>query len=636
MKTVPGKAFGGLTKKQKKLLLRILLAAALFLPLYVLELIGVTDGWPWYFALPVFALPYLIVGYSVLWKAVRNLIHGRLFDENFLMCIATVGAFAVGEYPEASAVMLFYQLGELLQGIAVGRSRRSVSDLMNIRPDYANLIREGRAEAERVDPDEVAVGDVILVKPGEKVPLDGVVVEGVSCLDAAALTGESLPQTAEPGKEIVSGCVNMSGVLRVRVTRPFGESTVSKILELVENASSAKAKSEAFITRFAKVYTPAVVALALLLGIVPPLISGDPATWVRLALTCLVVSCPCALVISVPLTFFGGIGGAAKRGILVKGANRLEALARVGVVVFDKTGTLTKGKFTVVAVHPEHINEQELLFYAAAAESYSDHPVSLPLKQAYKKEIDPARVASVEELAGRGVRAVIDGRVVLVGSARLMNENRVRWHSCKEHIGTVVHVAVDGDYAGHVEISDELKEDAAGTVAGLAPRRVVILTGDGAGTGDAVAKQLGVSEVYSGLLPADKVARVGEILKTLPSGSTLAFVGDGINDAPVLSRADVGIAMGVLGSDAAIEAADVVLMDDKPSRVVTAIGAAKRTLRIVRENVVFSLVVKVGVLAAEIVMTALGVQSDMTLAAFADVGVLVLAVLNATRALRVR
>lgn len=621
-----------MTKKQKKLLIRIVIAAVFFVPLFVMEHMGITEEWPWYVAAPVFAVPFLIAGYNVLWKAVRNIFHGQVFDENFLMCIACVGAFCVGEYPEASSVMILYQLGELLQGIAVGRSRRSVSALMDIRPDYANLEKDG--EAEKVDPNEVSVGEIILIKPGEKVPLDGTVVEGSSNLDTATLTGEALPKTVSAGDEVISGCINMNGVLRVRVSKPFGESTVAKILDLVENASSAKAKSEAFITRFARVYTPVVVVLALLLAVIPPLFTGEWATWVRLALTCLVVSCPCALVISVPLSFFGGIGGAARKGILVKGANWLEELARVETVVFDKTGTLTKGKFIVTAVHPDHVNEQELLYFAAAAESFSDHPIAQPLKQAYKKEIDVSGVSSVEELAGRGVRAVIDGHSVLVGGQKLMNENRIRWHCCEEHTGTVVHVAVDGDYAGHVEISDELKEDAAATVAGLLPRKVIILTGDTAQTGESVAKKLGVEEVYTDLLPADKVAKVEELLAQ-KQGGALAFVGDGINDAPVLSRADIGVAMGVLGSDAAIEAADVVLMDDKPSGLVTAIRTAKKTRRIVRENVVFSLGVKIGVLVLEIAMTVLGIESDMTLAAFADVGVLVLAVLNATRALHV-
>ena len=625
-----------LSKKQRKMLLRIVIAAVLFVPLLVLELTGVSEEWAWYIALPVHLVPYLIVGYDVLRKAARNICHGRIFDENFLMCIATLGAIAVGEYPEAVEVMLFFQIGELLQAIAVRRSRRSVSDLMDIRPDYANVERDG--ELLRVDPGDVQIGEIILVKPGEKVPLDGVVIEGSSNLDTAALTGESLPRGVAAGSELISGCVNMSGALKARVTKPYGESTVAKILDLVENASSAKAKSEGFITRFAKYYTPAVVLLALLLAVVPPVFLGDFPKWIRLALTCLVVSCPCALVISVPLTFFAGIGGAAREGILVKGANRLEELAKVQTVVFDKTGTLTSGRFTVTVVHPDRMAEEELLYLAAAAECYSDHPISLSLKQAYKKEIDRTKVASVEEIAGRGVRAVIDGKTVLVGNERLMLDHKIVPTECchAEHRGTLVHVAVNGVYAGHVEICDELKPDAAETIRLLRPRKTVILTGDHASVGEDVAARLGVDEVHCDLLPADKVMKVEALLQSKPASSALAFVGDGINDAPVLSRADVGIAMGALGSDAAIEAADIVLMDDKPSKVTTAIRASRRTLRIVRENVVFSLAVKVGVLIAEIIMTSLGSNSDMTLAAFADVGVLVLAVLNATRALRVK
>lgn len=623
-----------MTRKQKKLLIRILVAVVLFVPLYVLEILEVIEDWAWYVAVPIYLVPYLIAGYDVLRKAVRNICHGQIFDENFLMCIATIGAFAVGEYPEASAVMIFYQVGELLQGIAVGRSRRSVSDLMDIRPDYANVEREGTLC--RVDPSEVQIGDVLVIKPGEKIPLDGVVTEGSSHLDTAALTGESLPRSVQVGDELISGCVNMSGALKCRVTKCYGESTVVKILDLVENASSAKAKSEAFITRFAKYYTPAVVILAVLLGAVPPIFVGDVAKWVTLALTCLVVSCPCALVISVPLTFFGGIGGAARKGILIKGANRLEELARVQTVVFDKTGTLTNGKFKVTVVHPDHMSEQELLSLAAAAECYSDHPISLSLKQAYQKEIDRTQIFSVEEVAGRGVKANISGRDVLVGNAHLMEEHGVTCTACHvQHHGTLVHVAVDGVYAGHVEICDELKPDAAATIARLKPRKTVILTGDHAEAGQAVAEQLGVDEVHGDLLPADKVARVEQLLQSKPAGSALAFVGDGINDAPVLSRADVGIAMGALGSDAAIEAADVVLMDDKPSKIATAIRISRKTRRIVWQNVIFSLAVKVGVLIWEVVMTSTAHHSDMTLAAFADVGVLVLAVLNATRALRV-
>ncbi len=628
-----------MTRKQKKLLWRIIAAAVMFVPLYVLEWMEILEDWKWFVAVPIFLIPYLTAGYDVLWKAVRNICHGQIFDENFLMCLATVGAFAVQEYPEAVAVMLFYQTGELLQGVAVGKSRRSVSALMDIRPDYANVLRDGNLV--RVDPNEVQLGEIIFIKPGEKVPLDGVVVEGNTNLDTAALTGESLPRVVTVGDEILSGCVNMSGAVQCRVTKPYGESTVSKILDLVENASSAKARSDGFITRFAKYYTPIVVILALLLGVIPSVATGDVAKWVKLALTCLVVSCPCALVISVPLTFFGGIGGAARKGILVKGANRLEDLSRVGTVVFDKTGTLTSGRFTVTVIHPDHMSEQELLYLAAAAECYSDHPISLSLKQAYKKEIDRTRVQLVEELAGNGVHAIIEGTPeqgkldVLVGNERMLQSHDITFRGCPGHSGTLIHVAVNGAYAGHVEISDELKPDAIDTIRMLKPRKTVLLTGDSQAVGAEVASRLGIDEVHGGLLPADKVTRVEQLLQSKPKNSVLAFVGDGMNDAPVLSRADVGIAMGALGSDAAIEAADVVLMDDKPSKIVTAMRVSKKTRRIVWENVILSLSIKVGVLAAEIIMTACGVDSDMTLAAFADVGVLVLAVLNATRALHV-
>lgn len=624
-----------LTRKQRKMLWRIIVAAVIFVPLFIIGHTHIVEHWPWYVAMPVFAVPYLIVGYDVLRKAVVNIFHGQIFDENFLMCIATVGAFAVGEYPEAGEVMLLYQIGELLQGIAVGKSRRSVSELMDIRPDYANVERNG--ELLRVSPDEVQAGEIILVKPGEKVPLDGIVTEGTTNVDTATLTGEALPRVLHVGDEMISGCVNMSGLVKCRVTKTYGESTVSKILELVENASYAKAKSENFITRFSKYYTPIVVIIALLLGAVPPLFFGqDAQTWIKLALTCLVVSCPCALVISVPLTFFGGIGGAARKGILVKGANRLEELARVQTVVFDKTGTLTSGRFTVTVVHPDSMTEEELLYLAAAAECYSDHPISQSLARAYKKEIDRTKVFSVEEIAGRGVNAHIDGRHVLVGNEKLLAENGVTATACShDHHGTVVHVAVNGVYAGHVEICDELKPDAGETVKALKPRKTVILTGDRESVGKEVASRLGVDEVHCNLLPADKVEKVEELLKQKPQGSALAFVGDGINDAPVLSRADVGIAMGALGSDAAIEAADVVLMDDKPSGIVTAIRVAKKTKSIVWQNVVFSLAVKIAVLIFELMTTSTFGHSHMGLAAFADVGVLVLAVLNATRTLRV-
>lgn len=632
-----------MTKKQKKLLIRIIAATALFIPLFILDKLGYVEEWPWFVAFPLFLVPYLIVGYSVLWKAIRNIGHGQVFDENFLMSIATVGVFVMavvfgdGEYPEACMVMILYQIGELLQGIAVGRSRKSVSNLMNIRPDYANVVRDGTTE--QVSPDEVSVGDMILVKPGEKVPLDGIVREGHSDLDTAALTGESLPRFVGEGADVISGCINMSGLLKVEVTKPYSESTVSKILDLVENASSAKAKSENFITRFAKYYTPVVVISALLLGVIPPLLFGqDWKQWIKLALTCLVVSCPCALVISVPLTFFGGIGGAARRGILIKGSNWLEVLSKVRTVAFDKTGTLTKGKFHVTVVHPDMLTEQQLLYYAAAAESYSDHPISMSLKMAYKKEIDCTLVSEVEEIPGYGIRAKVGEKPILVGSGIWMDINKISWHSCSEHTGTVIHVAVDGSYAGHVEIEDELKDDAIEAIRRLKPRKTVMLTGDQAAAGEHFAGILGMDECYCGLMPENKVTIVEQLLEK-PENRALAFVGDGINDAPVLSRADLGIAMGALGSDAAIEAADVVLMDDKPSKVALAVRTAKKTMRIVWENVVFSLIVKLAVLVLEVVLTvnagsALSAYA-MPLAAFADVGVLVLAVLNATRALYV-
>ena len=632
-----------MTKKQRKLLIRILVATALFLPLFVLDKLGFVEEWPWYVALPLFLIPYLIAGYTVLLKAGRNIIHGQVFDENFLMTIATIGVFVMavvfgdGEYPEACMVMLLYQTGELLQGIAVGKSRKSVSNLMDIRPDYANRLADGQIE--QVSPDDVAVGEWIVIKPGEKVPLDGIVREGTSHLETAALTGESLPRAVGEGEEVISGCINMNGLLKVEITKPYGESTVSKILDLVENASSAKAKSENFITRFAKYYTPVVVIAAVLLAVIPPLLFGQAwAQWIKLALTCLVVSCPCALVISIPLTFFGGIGGAARKGILIKGSNWLEVLSRVQTVAFDKTGTLTKGTFRVTVVHPDQISEQELLYYAAAADYYSDHPISVSLKQAYKKEIDSSLIGGVEETSGYGVKALIEQNDVLVGNGKWMDRNGIAWHTCEGHTGTVIHVALNGTYAGHVEIEDELKEDAVRAIQKLKPRKTVMLTGDSSAVGEHFAHMLNVDEVYSGLLPDEKVGMVEKLLQK-PENRALAFVGDGINDAPALSRADLGIAMGALGSDAAIEAADVVLMDDKPSKVALAARVARKTMRIVWENVIFSLAVKVAVLGLEILLT-LNADSPlsvyaMPLAAFADVGVLLLAVLNATRALYV-
>ncbi len=614
-----------MTKRQKKMLARILVSAVLLVVAKLLPLSGA-------FQLMAFLVPYAVIGWDIVWKALRNIAHGQVFDENFLMTIATVGAFCTGEFPEAVVVMLFYQVGELFQGYAVGRSRESIASLMDIRPDYANIEREGKLE--QVDPDEVAVGDHIVIKAGEKIPLDGVILEGSSTVNTAALTGESLPRDVEPGDDVISGCINQSGLLRVQVTKEFGESTVSKILDLVENSSSKKAKAENFITKFARYYTPAVVIAAVLLAVLPPLLSGGQwGEWIQRALIFLVISCPCALVISVPLSFFGGIGGASKSGILVKGGNYLESLADTSLVVFDKTGTLTKGVFNVTAVHPDSISEAQLIELAALAESYSDHPISRSLKEAYASEIDTSRLGEVEELSGRGLRAEVDGRSVCVGNDKLMEEIGVKWHPC-HRIGTTVHVAVDGTYAGHIVISDEVKPDAKEAIQALKQqgvRKTVMLTGDAKAVGEGVAQELGLDQVYTELLPADKVERVEELLRNKSEKETLVFVGDGINDAPVLSRADIGIAMGAMGSDAAIEAADIVLMDDRPSKIAVAIQIAKKTRRIVRQNIIFALAVK----ALVLVLGALGVAT-MWEAVFADVGVSVIAILNAMRALKVQ
>ncbi len=611
-----------MSKKQKQTLYRILLSAALLIAAALLPL----EGWP---RLAVFLIPYALIGWDVLWRAVRNIAHGEVFDENFLMSLATVGALCVGEYPEAVFVMLFYQVGELFQSYAVDQSRKSIASLMDIRPDYANLEVDGQIQ--QTDPEDVAVGDIILIKPGERIPLDGDVVEGTSTLDTAALTGESLPRSVGPGESVVSGCVNLSGLLRVEVTKPFEESTVAKILDLVENASAKKAKAENFITKFARYYTPAVVLAAVVLAVLPPLALGWAWTDAILrALNFLVVSCPCALVISVPLSFFGGIGGASRQGILVKGGSYLEVLARAETVVFDKTGTLTKGVFQVTAVHPEQGIEAELLELAALAEAYSDHPISRSLKTAYGKPLEPERVSHVEELSGRGVRAVVDGKEVCAGNDKLMEEIGAAWKPCHQ-VGTVVHVAVDGVYGGHIMISDQVKEDAREAIAalkGLGVKRTVMLTGDAAAVGEAVAQELGLDEVHTQLLPAGKVERVEALLTETSAKGALAFVGDGINDAPVLSRADIGIAMGGLGSDAAIEAADVVLMDDKPSKLAEAVDIARRTLGIVRQNIIFAL----GVKALVLILSAMG-KATMWAAVFADVGVSVIAILNAMRAL---
>ena len=612
-----------MSKKQKRMLFRVLASAVLF----AVALLLPTEGW---LRLFTFLIPYAVIAWDVLWRAVRNIAHGQVFDENFLMSLATVGALATGEYPEAVFVMLFYQVGELFQSYAVDQSRKSITSLMDIRPDYANIEVDGQLR--QVDPEDVAVGDTIVIKAGERIPLDGVVLEGTSNVDTAALTGESLPREAQPGDDVISGCVNLSGLLRVRVTKAFEESTVAKILDLVENSSSKKAKAENFITKFARYYTPAVVLAAVALALLPPLFTSIQ--WVdsiQRALNFLVVSCPCALVISVPLSFFGGIGGASKNGILVKGGNYLEVLAKTELVVFDKTGTLTRGVFNVTAIHPDHCGEAQLLELAALAESYSDHPISRSLKEAYGKELDASRVSNVEELSGRGVRATVDGRQICAGNDKLMEDIGVSWHPC-HRVGTTVHVASDGVYLGHIVISDEVKPDAKEAITALKAcgvRRTVMLTGDAKAVGESVAQELGLDEVHTQLLPADKVTRVEALLGEVSPKGALAFVGDGINDAPVLSRADIGIAMGGLGSDAAIEAADIVLMDDKPSKLADAIRIARRTLAIVRQNIVFALAVKFLVLA----LSAAGV-ANMWEAVFADVGVMVLAVLNATRMLR--
>ena len=613
-----------MSKKQKRMLKRILVSAVLFVICVLLPV----SGWP---RLLAFLVPYGVIGWDVLWRAVRNIAHGQVFDENFLMALATVGALAIGEYPEAVFVMLFYQVGELFQSYAVDQSRKSITALMDIRPDYANM--EGPdGQLEQVDPEDVAVGDTIVIKAGERIPLDGVVLEGSSTVDTAALTGESLPRQVESGDDVISGCVNLSGLLKVRVTKAFEESTVAKILDLVENSASKKAKAENFITKFARYYTPIVVLAAVALAILPPLFTCIQ--WVdsiQRALNFLVVSCPCALVISVPLSFFGGIGGASKDGILVKGGNYLEVLARTEIVVFDKTGTLTRGVFNVTAIHPDHCDQGQLLELAALAECWSDHPISRSLKEAYGREIDAARVSNVEEVAGRGVKAVVDGHTICAGNDKLMEDIGVSWHPC-HRVGTTVHVASDGVYLGHIVISDEVKPDAKEAVAALKAagvRKTVMLTGDAQAVGEDVASRLGLDEVHTQLLPADKVERVEKLLKEVSPKGALAFVGDGINDAPVLSRADIGIAMGGLGSDAAIEAADIVLMDDKPSKIAHAIRIARRTLSIVRQNIVFALAVKLLVL----VLSAVGLVS-MWAAVFADVGVSVIAILNAMRALR--
>ena len=619
-----------MTKKQKKVLYQIIASVVLIVILRLLP------AFPTPVELVLYLIPYLVVGWDVLRKALLGIKNRQPFDECFLMAVATVGAFALGDYVEGCAVILFYQIGELFQSVAVGKSRQSISSLMDIRPDYAN-IEDGDGKLEQVDPDDVEVGTVIVVQPGERVPIDGVIVEGTSALNTAALTGESLPRDVQSGDEVISGCVNMTGLLKVRTTKEFGESTVSKILDLVENSSMKKARAENFITRFARVYTPAVCYSALALAFLPPvvlLLMGQPARfgdWIYRALTFLVISCPCALVISIPLSFFGGIGGASACGILVKGSTYLEELARTGVVVFDKTGTLTQGTFKVVGVHPENgVTEAELVEAAALAESWSKHPISLSIKNAYGKEIDVNRVTDVQELGGHGVTAKVDGRTVAAGNARLMAKLNLSAPEVTEP-GTIVHVAIEGKYAGYLLIADVVKPHSAQAIKGLKAagvRKTVMLTGDAEPVAKAVASDLGLDEYHAGLLPGDKVDQIEKLLAAKGPKENLAFVGDGINDAPVLSRADIGIAMGALGSDAAIEAADIVLMDDDPAKIALAMSIARRTLRIVYENIVFALAIKFACL----VLGALGLASMWT-AIFADVGVMVLAVLNATRAL---
>ena len=623
-----------MTKKQKKMLVRILITAVMLIALNFIPITGIPQ-------LLAYLAAYAVIGYDILKKAAHGIASGRPFDENFLMALATLGAFAVaiwtksGDYVEGIAVMLFYQIGELFQSYAVGKSRRNISALMDIRPDYANIEKGGQLT--QVSPDEVEVGSIIVVQPGEKVPLDGVIVEGAASLNTSALTGESLPRDVKAGDEIISGCIDLSGVLKIRTTKAFGESTVSKILDLVENASSRKSKSEAFISRFAKIYTPAVCFAALALAILVPLgrmIAGADANWVDWiyrALTFLVVSCPCALVISIPLSFFAGIGGASREGILIKGSNYLEALADAKIVVFDKTGTLTQGVFEVTAVHHSPYDEQQLLEYAALAECASMHPISKSLQKAYGKEIDRERVTDIEELSGHGITATVDGHAVAAGNAKLMKKLGVEYCDCHS-VGTIIHMAIDGQYAGHIVISDVVKPHSREAIARLKKcgvQRTVMLTGDAKRVADEVASELGVDEVRSELLPAGKVEEVEKLLAQRGKNDKLAFVGDGINDAPVLTRADIGIAMGAMGSDAAIEAADVVLMDDDPLQISKAIGISRKCIGIVRQNIVFSLIIKFACLA----LTAAGI-TNMWAAIFADVGVMVLAVLNAIRALR--
>lgn len=614
-----------MTRKQKRLLTRIIVAAVLFLCGNLIPL-------PEWAEMGVFLICYAVAGWDIVWKAVTNILHGQVFDENFLMTIATVGALILGEHSEGVAVMLFYQVGEWFQSYAVSKSRKSITSLMDIRPDYANVERGGKLI--QVDPDEVKIGDTIIVKPGERVPLDGKIIKGVSALDTSALTGESMPREVEPGMDVISGCINQTGILTIETTKEFGESTVAKILDLVENASDKKGRTENFISRFARYYTPIVVFAALALAILPPIFLQQPfGIWIYRALTFLVISCPCALVISIPLSFFGGIGGSSKIGVLVKGSNYLESLAHAEVVVFDKTGTLTKGSFAVSEIHAVDVKDSQLLEMAAYAEDYSNHPISLSIKAAYGKKIDNSRISDVQEIAGHGVQAVIDGRKILAGNAKLMEREHIKY-APSFSVGTVVYLACDGTYAGCIVIEDEIKADAAAAIKNLKSsgiRRTVMLTGDADAVGKKVAGRLGLDQAYTELLPADKVDRVEDLLKEKSEKGKLVFVGDGINDAPVLARADVGIAMGGLGSDAAIEAAVVVLMTDEPSKIAAVMKIARKTIRIANQNIVFALGVKFLVL----ILGALG-KANMWAAVFADVGVSIIAILNAIRAMRVK
>lgn len=614
-----------MTRKQKRLLTRIIVATALFLAGNFIPL-------PEWAEMGVFLICYAVAGWDIVWKAITNILHGQVFDENFLMTIATVGALILGEHSEGVAVMLFYQVGEWFQSYAVSKSRKSITSLMDIRPDYANIEKDGKLV--QVDPDEVQIGDTIVVKPGERVPLDGKIIKGTSALDTSALTGESMPREVEPGMDVISGCINQTGILTIQTTKEFGESTVAKILDLVENASDKKGKTENFISRFARYYTPIVVFAALALAVLPPLILQQSfSVWIYRALTFLVISCPCALVISIPLSFFGGIGGSSKIGVLVKGSNYLESLAHAETVVFDKTGTLTKGSFAVTEIHPVDMKDTQLLELAAYAEDYSNHPISLSIKSAYGKKIDSSRISDVQEIAGHGVQAVIDGKKILAGNAKLMQKEHIKY-SPSSSVGTVVYLACNGKYAGCIVIEDEIKADAATAIKNLKSsgiRKTVMLTGDADAVGKKVAGRLGLDQVYTELLPADKVDRVEDLLKQKSEKGKLVFVGDGINDAPVLARADVGIAMGALGSDAAIEAADVVLMTDEPSKIAAVMKIARKTIRIANQNIVFALAVKFLVL----ILGAIG-KANMWAAVFADVGVSIIAILNAIRAMRVK